>query len=69
LEQAWEAHEMRKAGTFDEFQVRHFESYWETELPDELKPASMRAVSKVKVSTPSSSSSSSTIFFFDKHAL
>ena len=43
MEQAWEAHEMRRAGVFDEYLAQNFEATWEVELPEALKPAAIRA--------------------------
>ncbi len=48
LEQAFEAHEMRNAGVFDEFLMRRFEKDWDVRLPDDLNPAAPTAA------TPSS---------------
>ncbi|TPX10885.1 uncharacterized protein E0L32_008091 [Thyridium curvatum] len=47
LTEAWEAHERRKMGFFDEFEAGQFQEEWKVELPDEYKPAAMVKV-KVK---------------------
>lgn len=42
LEEAFEAHAMRRAGFFDAYVVEEFEDSWGVEVPEELRPASMQ---------------------------
>lgn len=38
LEQAWTAHERRRAGDFDDYLAQKFEDDWDVEVPEHLKP-------------------------------
>jgi hypothetical protein len=38
LEEAYDAHEMRKAGEYDDYLAQSFEESWGIPLPDDLKP-------------------------------
>lgn len=38
LEQAWAAHERRRAGDFDDYLAQKFEDDWDVEVPEHLRP-------------------------------
>ena len=42
LEQAWAAHERRKAGDFDSYLANKFEDDWGVEVPENLRPRRQR---------------------------
>ncbi|OLN84965.1 hypothetical protein CCHL11_04017 [Colletotrichum chlorophyti] len=49
LDQAWAAHQRRKAGDFDAYLAQKFEDEWSCELPEDFKPKRQRSTASASV--------------------
>lgn len=58
LKDAWNAHERRNAGQFDEFHIRKLELDWGATIPDQYKPKHLQPNQNTEPSTSTSQSTS-----------
>lgn len=62
LKDAWNAHERRNAGQFDEFHIRKLELDWGATIPDEHKPEHLRSRQNGQSSTSISQPTDNRVF-------